>query len=235
MWRRGILGTMADRAAVIFEDQLRVPAGLDSLDRFREWAHSGDFPEDGRIDFLDGEIEIDMSPEDLFTHGIVKSAIAGSLHEVVTVGERGYLFIDRTRVCSPAAGLSAEPDIVVVLWESLDSGRARLVPARSRKPGRFVELEGAPDLVVEIVSDSSEHKDFERLPLLYERAGVPEMWTVDARGQDLLFELRRLGTRGYEVAVKDAGDWSRSSALDIRVRLRRRQQRDRWRYTLEIG
>ena len=68
---------MAHHGAVIFEDQVRIPLGMGSLDRFRRWARSGEFPEQGRIDYLNGEIEVDMSPEDLLTHGIVKSAIAG--------------------------------------------------------------------------------------------------------------------------------------------------------------
>ncbi len=37
--------------------------------------------------------------------------------------------------------------------------------------GRYVELEGAPDLVVEIVSDSSVAKDTQRLPPRYAAAG----------------------------------------------------------------
>ncbi|HXU44813.1 MAG TPA: Uma2 family endonuclease, partial [Thermoanaerobaculia bacterium] len=70
-------------------------------------------------------------------------------------GRRGALFSDRTRVVSPAAGLSVEPDVVVVLWESLRQGRIREIPAAKAEADRFIELEEAPDLIVEIVSDSS--------------------------------------------------------------------------------
>jgi hypothetical protein len=63
--------------------------------------------------------------------------------------------VNCTRVVSVTARLSVEPDVLAVLWESLDAGRVREVPAASRKEGRFIELEGAPDLVVEVVSDSS--------------------------------------------------------------------------------
>ena len=89
------------------------------------WAVSPRFPERGRIDFLAGDLEVDMSPEDLQTHGLVKSEIAAVLQFLVTRRGLGEVYIDRARISSPAADLSVEPDIVVVLWEALDSGRLR--------------------------------------------------------------------------------------------------------------
>lgn len=53
----------------------------------------------------------------------------------------------------------------------------------------YVELAGSPDIVVEIVSDSSVRKDRALLRDGYGRAGVREYWLVDARGQDLEFEI----------------------------------------------
>ena len=51
-----------------------------------------------------------------------------------------------------------------------------------------MELEG-PDLVVEIVSDSSVTKDTQRLPLSYWQAGVTEYWLVDVGGERLSFQI----------------------------------------------
>ena len=51
--------------AVLFEEQLRIPA-INSLKDFRRWLRTDDFPERGRIDYIAGQIEINMSPEDLF-------------------------------------------------------------------------------------------------------------------------------------------------------------------------
>ena len=62
-------------ATVMFEEQVEVPLNLQSLEDFRRWALSSAFPERGRIDFLAGRIEVDMSPEDLFTHGTLKGEI----------------------------------------------------------------------------------------------------------------------------------------------------------------
>ena len=134
---------MTSSPAVIFEEDLVIPAGVSDLDRFRRWTWGESFPERGRIDFLDGTVEVDLSPEDLYTHGTVKTTLSARLYPLIVDSGRGSLFSDRTRVVSPAAGLSVEPDVVAVLWESLQQGRIREVPAAKAEDGRFIELEGA--------------------------------------------------------------------------------------------
>ncbi len=64
---------------VVFEELVEVPLTVGSLADFRRWALSDDFPETGRIDFIDGRIEVDMAPEDFFCHGTLKSEIARAL------------------------------------------------------------------------------------------------------------------------------------------------------------
>jgi|SRR5882724_1925117 len=225
---------MTTRAAVILEEDLRIPAEVYTLEAFRQWSQGEEFPERGRIDYLDGTVEVDLSPEDLYTHGVAKTALAGELYAIIAKTGRGNVFIDCTRIVSPAAQLSVEPDIVVVLWESLQSGRVREIPAAGKGEGRFVELEGAPDLIVEIVSDSSVSKDLKRLPVLYARAGVPELWTVDARGESLRFEIRHFGPSGYEVQAADGEGWIVSPVLRHRFRLRRsRGMLGRYTYELD--
>ena len=63
---------------VILEERLRIPAEACSFAGFRLWTTSDRFPEEARIDFLGGDIEVETSPEDLHTHGIVKTAIVMS-------------------------------------------------------------------------------------------------------------------------------------------------------------
>ncbi len=220
--------------AVIFEESLAIPAAVHSLEAFRRWARSDRFPERGRIDYLGGDIEVDMSPEDLFTHGTAKMTISAKLHSLVTTADFGMVFVDRARVSSIEADLSAEPDVVVLSWESLDSGRVELVPNKNR-PGRFVEIQGAPDLVVEIVSDSSVGKDTKRLPRRYAAAGVRELWLVDARSETLKFEIRRLEGSAYVAQPRDGAGWITSPVLHQRFRLRRFRGRHRsWRYELNV-
>ena len=130
----------------------------------------------------------------------------------------GYLFSDRTRVSSPDADLSAEPDVVYLSAETIDSGRVRLVPSASGEEDSYVELEGALDLVVEIVSDSSVAKDTKRLPISYCRAGIAEYWLVDARRERLLFRIHVRGADGYELAPVDGEGCHLSAVFDCRFR-----------------
>jgi Uma2 family endonuclease len=210
-------------ASPILEEHFSIP-----------WARSPRFPNRGRLDYLAGDIAVDMRPEDLYTHGTLKVEITVLLHSFVVQSEKGLVFSDRTRISSPPAELSVEPDVVAVLWQSLDEGRLREIPSAGERPGRYIELEGAPDLVVEIVSDSSAGKDLERLPGLYAAAGVPELWTVDARAKTIRFVIRTLESGRYRILEPEAGGWHLSPFLGLKVRLRRKRvQPDRWVYRLE--
>jgi Uma2 family endonuclease len=216
------------------DENVRIPPQARDLAGFRTWALSPRFPKRGRIDFLAGDLEVDMSPEELHTHGTVKSEIGSTLYSLVSAQGRGYVYIDKARISSPQANLSVEPDVVVVFWDTIDQGRVREISRSRRRPDRLIEMEGAPDLVVEIVSDSSERKDFVRLPPLYAAAGIPEIWLVDVRKNAIRFEIRRLGPDGYETVEPDAEGWRSSPRLGRRFRLARKEMRPgRWIYRLE--
>ena len=51
-------------ATVLLDQQIEIPTIGDLAD-FRQWALSEEFPQQGRIDYVTGKIEVDMSPEDL--------------------------------------------------------------------------------------------------------------------------------------------------------------------------
>jgi Uma2 family endonuclease len=226
---------MARRHHRVEEESFPIPPDAYTFEGFWRWLESDEFPESGRIDFLDGEISADMSPEDLQTHGVLKVEIGSKLHALIREQRLGQVFVDSTRVSSPGAGLSAEPDVVVVLWESLRSGTACYVQSPLGPPA----IEGAPDLVVEVVSRSSETKDRKLLPPLYARAGIPELWLVDARGRgpqaDVKLEIFALGEGGYAAVEPEADGWLRSVSLPFQFRLRREPDLhpSTWLYTLE--
>jgi Uma2 family endonuclease len=218
---------------------LRIPPEAGTLEGFRRWTWSDSFPERGRIDFLAGELEIDLTPENLHRHGAPKVALAAALYEQVVRNGKGTVMVDCTRIVSVEAEVSVEPDVLAVLWESIDRGRVRQVPAASGEPGSVVEFEGAPDLVVEVISDSSVGKDRRRLPPLYAKAGVPELWLVDARGKrgkPVELGIHHLGPDGFVPAAPDADGWCESRFLGRRCRLRRQQVRDLgFTYELELA
>ena len=157
--------------SILIEDQLEIPA-ITGLADFRRWALSDNFPETGRIDYVGGHIEVDMSPEDLHTHGTAKVELVVVVGTRVRAKQLGELYTDRARISCPEADLSAEPDIVFVSNETYESGRVQLIAKASGGSDRYIEMEGAPDLIVEIISDSSVRKDTARLPNAYWQAGV---------------------------------------------------------------
>jgi Uma2 family endonuclease len=219
--------------SVALNDDFEIPF-VGSLSEFRQWALSEDFPERGRIDYLAGRVEVDMTPEDYYCHGGLKVEAIGALRDIVKACDLGDLRSDRTRVSNPEADLSAEPDLVFVSHESFDSGRARLVTKVTGEADRYVEVVGSPDLVVEIVSDRSVKKDTVRLPLAYWKAGVTEYWLMDARGEELVFRIHRHGTAGYESAPSDPEGFQLSTVLQQWFRLtRRRGRRGGWVFDLE--
>lgn len=75
-----------------------------------------------------------------------------------------------------------------------------------------------PDLVIEIVSPSSEDKDTEWLQKYYWEAGIPEYWLIDARKPPLTFDIFRHSLRGYTAARKSGG-WIKSGVLGKSFRL----------------
>ncbi len=205
-------------------DGIEIPPGILNLERFHLWAHSDCFPERGRIDWVGGRLEVDMSPEDLGSHGTPKSATAYQLLGLVQEPAKGFVFIDRARFSSVAADLSVEPDIFVVLVETLEAGRARLVPKASGAGGRFIEIQGTVDLAVEFVSDASAVKDRKRLREAYHRARVREYWLVDARKGEPEFQVLLHRENGYVPALADEEGFLGSEVLGRAVRLLRHGQ-----------
>ena len=76
-------------ATLRIEDQVEIPMDLRGLADFRRWAASEAFPERGRIDYLASSIEVDMSPEDLHTHGKLKTQLIGVLWQRIEQDDLG--------------------------------------------------------------------------------------------------------------------------------------------------
>jgi Uma2 family endonuclease len=150
--------------------------------------------------------------------------VAGLYAVVVERLDRGLVLTDSSRLTSPAADLSAEPDVLVVFYESLRSGRVRLVPRADAAASRYTEVEGAADLVVECVSDSSVTKDSRVLLDLYHRAGVREYWLVDARGVEAILTIYQWTADGYTQIARDDTGFVTSPLLGCAFRLARRER-----------
>ena len=196
------------RASVVIEDRVTVPSWVRDLDSFRRWVKSDELPESGRFSF-DGEIWVDLSREQLFTHSRVKLEYTTVLRLIEQAIDRGYLFPDGVLLSHAGAKLSTEPDAMFVAFESIHEGRVRLIRGAT---GGYVEVEGSPDMSLEIISRASERKDTEILRELYWRAHVTEYWLVDARS-DVQFDILRWTSKGYRRTTPVRG-WLRSTVFD---------------------
>jgi hypothetical protein len=48
---------------LLHDDEIDIPVESQTFDAFRRWSSSDSFPQCGRIDYIDGRIEVDMSPD----------------------------------------------------------------------------------------------------------------------------------------------------------------------------
>lgn len=202
---------------VIDRDQIVIPSAVGDLASFRRWAHSDNFPESGRICFFHGEVWVDMSKEQIFTHNQVKNEYNVVLGSLAKKEKLGRYFPDGLFFTNDECGLATEPDGAFASFQTLRSGRIRLIEGAVEG---FVELAGTLDMALEIVSASSVEKDTQILRDLYWQAGVQEYWLVDVRGDRHIFDILRYATRGY-VAVRKQGGWLKSTVFGKSFRLTR--------------
>src|SRR5579885_1597700 len=133
---------------------LRIPRTATTLEGFRAWLLSPSFPKRGRVSFLAGEIEVDMNVEDVLTHNDPKIAITAAFWMLNEAENLGRVQSDGARLLNEEAQISNEPDLMFCRWTTFASGRVTIQTSRRGKR-KFSEVVGSPDLVIEILSDSS--------------------------------------------------------------------------------
>jgi len=195
------------------------PPNANTLEGFSDWVYSKDFPEQGRITFINGRIIIDMSPERYETHVKLKGVIYRVIDSIVVAEDLGEFYPDGGRIKNLAGKVSNEPDAVFAKWETLESGK--LSPPKKQdqaQDGKHMDLVGTPDWVCEVISDSSVTKDTRALRDAYHKAGISEYWLIDARGEEIDFQILVWHADGY-VAAEDHDDWQLSPVFDCQFQL----------------
>ena len=118
-----------------------------------------------------------------------------------------------------------------MFWETVASKRVRYV--RSKK-GQEMEIEGSPDWVVEIISESSVFKDKQALRQAYHEAGIREYWLIDARGPEIEFQIFEWHETGFVPQAAKKG-WLSSTLFRRQFKLtRKRNRRGAWKYKLSL-
>ena len=209
---------------------LHIPRSAHTLAGFREWVLSDEFPEKLPVAFIRGEVYLDMSKEAIRTHAAVKTPVAVTLGNLNQEIDFGDLYINGVLVTNVSAQVSNNPDMVAVFWESLEAGRVRYVTKKVHE----MEIEGSPDWALEIVSDSSVVKDLQQLRQVYHEAGIREYWLIDARGDEIMFQILHWRKSGYFAAPHKDG-WLRSRVFGREFRLNRKpDRRGAWKYELQV-
>jgi len=210
-----------------------LPRGARTHAGFRRWITSPTFPEQVSTTFVDAEIWLSMSPESLETHNKVLVEFTSALARHVKDRDLGEVYAERALFSNVPARVSTEPDFLFVSWRASETGRVTLSRRKQRRE-EFIEIVGTPDMVLEVLSDSSLSKDRVRLKAAYESARIPEYWMVDARGDEISFEILTLDGDTY----RPSGPRDRaqtSGVLGARFQLRRARNRvGRFSYTLMI-
>jgi Uma2 family endonuclease len=225
--RTGELTLITDRFEFV------VPPDVHTLEGFRAWATADDFPERVRVTFVDGEVILDMSNEEINTHVGLKTRLIIALGNLVDELKLGKFYGDGILMSNEEGQVSNNPDAVFLSRASIDSRRVRLVPRKGAEH-LYRELEGVPDWVLEVVSDSSVRKDTVKLRDAYHRAGIPEYWLVDGRKDELSFQVLLHRKNGYVAAAKRDG-WQRSKVFGRSFRLERvLDEFGLWEYRLHV-
>lgn len=133
----------------------------------RRWTYDefARLPEDGnRYEIIAGELHMTPAPRPI--HQKVTYNLAALIGRFVEQHDLGWVLPGPVDVLF-AEGNYLEPDLVFVRRD-----RSGIITDRG--------IEGAPDLVVEVVSDSTALRDRNEKRERYAWFGVPEYWVVDA-------------------------------------------------------
>jgi Uma2 family endonuclease len=205
-----------DTIVVAGSDSVSIPAWMTDYDSFCRWLCSDDFPEEGKVCFILGKVWVDLSMEEFFGHNQVRGEFGSVLHRLVKQTNFGRFVSEGMRYNHPETQLSTEPDGMIVSHEAMRTGRVRLTAG---KVGESTILVGSPEILIEVVSESSEAKDTEWTMSAYFDAGVMEYWVIDARDEDdARFDIYKRGKKEF-VATRKPGGWVKSAVLGKSFRL----------------
>ena len=119
-------------------------------------------PDDKRYELIEGELY--MTPSPITNHQRISRKIEFMLEKYVTENDLGEVFYAPYDVYFNDENV-VQPDILFISKERLD-----IIGEKN--------LQGAPDLVIEILSESNAYRDLIQKKKLYARYGVKEYWIV---------------------------------------------------------
>ena len=155
-------------------------------------------PTDKHYELLDGELVMTPAPGE--RHQSISILLGSKLLQFASEHGLGRVYLAPFDVVLSDVDV-VQPDLLFVAHE-----RGHIITPAN--------IQGAPDLVVEILSPSTAERDRTFKRTLYAKHGVNEYWLVDPDAQEITVLL--LGERGYEVVgMYGAGETLQGFALNI--------------------
>jgi len=145
---------------------------------FKRWVETRPATDINHYELADGRIV--MTPPAGWGHGEVGSRANRNISDFVDKHKLGKVFDSSTGYDLPT-GDTLEPDVSFISSERW---------AKGPHVGRRQFLRIVPNIVVEILSASTEHRDRGEKKKIYEANGVDELWLVDpTRREVTIFQL----------------------------------------------
>jgi len=142
-------------------------------------------PEDGkRREIIEGELFVTPSPQT--PHQRAATRLTIRLGEFVESHKLGEVF------CAPFDVVFSEFDVVEPDLLYISNARAGVLTRKN--------VQGAPDLVVEVLSETTARVDRSIKLKLYGRFAVQEYWIIDPNGPSA--EIYRRGEEGLDLVAK---------------------------------
>jgi len=144
--------------------------------------------EDIKAELLDGELIV-HSPASL-RHDRLCTFLSFLFCGFADRKQLGIVYGANNAVMRLASHRKLSPDLMFVRAK-----RSRLAAGK--------ELQGIPELVLEVVSESTRRYDLEEKRQIYRESGIDELWLVDEDRRQLIIDYRQ--KRSYRAQVKGRG------------------------------
>ena len=146
-------------------------------------------PDDKRYELIEGELL--MTPSPITNHQRISGRIEFELRKFVSENDLGEVFDAPYDVYLDDENV-VQPDIMFISKE-----RSKIIGEKN--------LQGAPDLVVEILSESTAYRDLIQKKKLYAKFGVKEYWIVVPEEKTIdIYSLKDKSYLLYKSYGKDA-------------------------------
>ena len=161
-------------------------------------------PENERYELIEGELL--MTPSPVPGHQRISGKLEFELRRFVTENDLGEVFDAPCDVYLDNDNV-VQPDILFISKERLN-----IIGEKN--------IQGAPDLVIEIISESTAYRDFVQKKKLYAKSGVKEYWIVIPEEEEIEIYILKNNTCTFHKTYGKDEILESPSLKDLRTELK---------------